>query len=119
MTLPQSTNLSPEELRILCAEGIGLTNVQGRGAWYGYLPNGNAESIPDYPTDANAALLLVEKLRKDGLDFGLENVGGVNGGYWVIFFDPKSPLTKSYAADADTAPLAIARCFAIATGRAA
>lgn len=75
--------LTPEELRVECAEAMGWTHIKcytaaingdGDGMTVGYLPDAASRreardtqsdpEIPNYPTDANAALTLTDALKK-------------------------------------------------------
>lgn len=47
------SEMTADEIRVKCAEVMGLSNVQV-GVWYGYKADGNTASVPDYPADLNA-----------------------------------------------------------------
>lgn len=70
MTTPKPIDqLTPEELRVECAEAMGWTKAQlfKYSGVRGIPPNGRElTAIPNYPADANAALTLAHALAEKG-----------------------------------------------------
>lgn len=134
-----TTDLTPEQLRVQCAERIGWTRPhmpQLPKCWQAPVGDTLAWSaqdgnpLPNYPVDARAALALVDRLAEDGWRCEL-NCGTGKG--WECEFIRKARngskpddctmvdgfLMELHYAPADTLPLAICKAFLLAYAESA
>jgi hypothetical protein len=91
-------------------EGWDLQDVERRYPWRSTLPSGEVvggwASLRPYSSDIAAAFLVVERMQQDGWSFTLRDDGRTHGPAWEVDF--VGVLHDGWA-QADTAPLAIAR----------
>jgi hypothetical protein len=95
-----------EEIRTACAEACGLgERVKLEAKWSdGTVPF--TSSIPNYPTDLNAAFTLCDVLKKEGIHFMFHNTNG----HWFVAID-KDGCYMDYLTSHTTNPsLALAIC---------
>lgn len=64
---------SGEELRVMVAETQGFKDVQV-GPWYGYVENGDAKAVPNYPEDLNACAVFERKMTDEDAEAYLEHL---------------------------------------------
>lgn len=128
MTLPKIDSLSNEQIRVMCAEKLGWTEGEGRQSAApecGWIRQWNppkdclfqylTPNLPDYPTDANAALMLCAWMAER--DYWWET-----GNQWIsdteqnVYCElvPKHGDSRPTRTRADTFALAICRAFLIA-----
>jgi len=109
------------ELQIACAERMGYKLQPSRGilaedaACYGGIPNtwhrkGRAKEPPPFPTCANAALTLIEEMRKRRFHFTCYSVNRELEP-WVALFEAWDSEQTKFKAHADTLPHAICLAF--------
>lgn len=118
-TLPKLANLPAGHRRLMCAESSGWRCLCGDD-WIAPdepLDASYSQELPDFDRDANAALALVEAMRKEGW---LVNMQDCEEGWRAEFvrFGPGVDETTSHIGVADTLPRAIVSAFLLAKGLA-
>jgi hypothetical protein len=105
--------MTPEQIRIACAEEMGTFACPGC-AWEKLECPVHDHRVPDYPTDANAALLLVEHLTRG--KWFCKMMGERD--LWAVTFETgMEAFCPRHTHAANSLPLAICGAFLKATGR--
>lgn len=101
-------SLTPEELRVECAESRGFVQHAGNARWVS--PDGSLvymTELPPVDTDANAALTLADSLAEDGWTHEHEGRGDA-----VAFtFSKSASIHRKAAYGPHAFPLALSRAY--------
>jgi hypothetical protein len=116
--------MTTDQIRIACAEEMGWEThkfIDASGSAHVGWRSAQlrvactASELPNYPTDANAALELCEQMRSDG--WWMEMRPMVSSKKWKIYVWDRTGDTRIYHAEADTLPLAICEAFLKVRGK--